>query len=146
VGSLDTPECLALILRGVAGPSAPGWARRLLAQFGSLPELLAAPLPDLQRCAPDRLALQIALVLDLHCRTLAASLRRRPVLAGSAAVLDYLQVAMGTEPREQFRVLFLDRRHRLVADEVLGRGSVHHAPVYPREVVRRPWNSTLPGW
>jgi DNA repair protein RadC len=49
----------------------------------------------------------------------------------------YLRTAMAHEPREQFRVLFLDRKNQLIADEAMNEGTVDHAPVYPREVVRR---------
>jgi len=52
-------------------------------------------------------------------------------------VTDYRRAALGHEPTEQFRVLFLDARTRLLADEVMGRGTINHAPVYPREIARR---------
>ena len=135
--TLATPECLALALRSAAGRAAPGWAAHLLQAFGSLPQLLGAPLPDLVRRAPARVALDIALLHDLQRRTLAAGLRWRPVLGSVSAVHDYLRVVMAAEPREQFRVLFLDRKLGLIRDEVMGRGTVDQAPVYPREVVRR---------
>jgi DNA repair protein RadC len=137
VEALTTPECLALALRSAAGRAAPGWAIHLLDVFGSLPEVLGAPLPDLLRQVPARVALDLALLHDLHRRALSEGLRRRPLLGSASAVFDYLRIAMAAEPREQFRVLFLDRRLALIRDEVMGRGSVDHAPVYPREVVRR---------
>ena len=70
---------------------------------------------------------------------LAASwlLMKRPALNSWQLVLDYLTSAMGFELREQFRVLYLDKRNNLVADEVLAEGTVDHTPVYPREVLRR---------
>jgi DNA repair protein RadC len=135
--TLATPECLALVLRSAAGRAAPGWAACLLQAFGSLPQLLGAPLPDLLRRAPPRVALDLALLHDLQRRTLAEALHLRPVLSSVSAVHDYLRIVMAAEPREQFRVLFLDRRLGLIRDEVMGRGTVNHAPVYPREVVRR---------
>lgn len=61
----------------------------------------------------------------------------KPVLSNWNAVADYLQNAMAGLVREQFRLLFLDRQNRLIADEVLSDGTVDHTPVYPREVVRR---------
>lgn len=64
-------------------------------------------------------------------------LRRRQVLTSWALVLDYLKSAMAFEPREQFRVLFLDKKNALIADEVLGNGTVGHVPVYVREVMLR---------
>jgi DNA repair protein RadC len=59
------------------------------------------------------------------------------VLSSWDRLTDYLMAAMGQERTEQFRVLFLDTRNRLLADEVQGKGSINHAPAYPREVVRR---------
>ena len=62
---------------------------------------------------------------------------QRPILASWTAVLDYCRAAMGFEAREQFRILFLDKKNRLIADEVQQRGTVDHTPVYVREVVKR---------
>ena len=64
-------------------------------------------------------------------------LMKRPCLDRWQLVLDYLTSAIGFEPREQFRVLYLDKRNNLIADEVLAEGTVDHNPVYPREVLRR---------
>jgi DNA repair protein RadC len=135
--TLSAAECLALLLRRGAGRAAPGWAERLLARFGSLPELLGASPAALQREAPPALALEIALLHDLQRRTLAAPLRARPVLADLSAVGDYLRTVLAAEGREQFRVLFLDTRQRLIRDEVMGEGSIDYAPAYPREVLRQ---------
>ena len=63
--------------------------------------------------------------------------KRRPVLASWSAVLDYCRAAQAFAEQEQFRVLFLDKRNQLIADEVQQRGTVDHTPVYPREVVKR---------
>jgi DNA repair protein RadC len=59
------------------------------------------------------------------------------VLGSWSLIADHLRTAMVGAPREQFRVLFLDKRNRLIADEVMNEGSICHAPVYPREVMRR---------
>ena len=64
-------------------------------------------------------------------------LMKRPSLDRWQLVIDYLTSAMAFEPREQFRVLYLDKRNNLIADEVLAEGTVDHTPVYPREVLRR---------
>src|ERR1700724_725862 len=64
-------------------------------------------------------------------------LMKRPCLDRWQLVLDYLASAIGFEPREQFRVLYLDKRNNLIADEVMHEGTVDHTPVYPREVLRR---------
>ena len=71
-------------------------------------------------------------------------LMKRPCLNSWQLVLDYLKSAMGFEPREQFRVLYLDKRNNLIADEVLAEGTVDHTPVYPREFCAGQLNSTLP--
>jgi DNA repair protein RadC len=63
--------------------------------------------------------------------------KRRPVLSSWSNVLDYCRTAMAFAEKEQFRILFLDKRNRLIADEVEGQGTVDHAPVYVREVVKR---------
>jgi DNA repair protein RadC len=137
VDTLSNEECLALVLRRGAGRAAPGWAERLLGRFGSLPEVLGASMVDLRREAPPALALEIALLHDLQRRALAAPLRARTVLGDRSRVDDYLRTVLAAEGREQFRVLFLDRRHRLIRDEAMGHGTVDHAPAYPREVLRR---------
>ena len=62
---------------------------------------------------------------------------RRPVISSWTALVSYVRVALQHEPREQFRVLYLDKKNQLQHDEILNRGTVDHAPVYPREVVRR---------
>jgi DNA repair protein RadC len=65
------------------------------------------------------------------------AVRKRPVLSSWSALLDYCRAAMAYEMREQFRVIFLDKRNTLIADEVQQTGTVDHTPVYPREVIRR---------
>ncbi len=76
-------------------------------------------------------------VHELLRRVLREELRDRPVIGSWAALMDYLKVAMSHEPREHFRILFLDRKNILIRDEVQSRGTVDHTPLYPREVVKR---------
>src|SRR5260370_17054751 len=66
-----------------------------------------------------------------------AEVRNRPVLSNWQALIGYLQTAMDYEQIEQFRILFLDRKNNLIADEVQQRCTVNHTPVYPREVMKR---------
>lgn len=129
---LDDRDALQL-----AGDLSPAQAAALLDAFGSLPEVLAASRPALERVVAPRQAAQLALVRELSLRILRRPLRRRRLLGGWTAVAEYLQAALAGRPREQFRVLFLDRRNRLIRDEVMGEGTVDAAPVYPREVLRR---------
>jgi DNA repair protein RadC len=77
------------------------------------------------------------LVREIACRMARAEVRSRPVLSNWQALIDYLQTAMAYEQIEQFRILFLDRKNNLIADEVQQRGTVSHTPVYPREVMKR---------
>jgi DNA repair protein RadC len=77
------------------------------------------------------------LVREIACRMARAEVRPRPVLSNWQVLIAYLQTAMAYEQIEQFRILFLDRRNNLIADEVQQRGTVSHTPVYPREVMKR---------
>lgn len=130
--ALDDAEALALAA-GLAAADAVA----LIAEFGSLPQVLAAEPAALSRLAPARGAARVALLKDVARRLLVAPLRKRPVLTGWDAVADYLRVALSGRSREQLLGLFLDKRNRLIRDEVLGEGTIDHVPVYPREVIRR---------
>lgn len=114
-------------------------SRRLLEQFGSLGAVLAAPprsLCNLLSECPDAIALlqgvQQAMVLALR-----ETVSERPLLSNTAALKDYLRISLAHEEREMVRLLFLDARNALILDEMHSQGSVSHAPVYPREIVRR---------
>ena len=85
----------------------------------------------------DAVALDLTIVAAINRRAMREAVRKREVLSSWAAVLDYITAAMAHEPREQFRILFLDKKNALIADEVQGTGTVDHTPVYPREVVKR---------
>jgi DNA repair protein RadC len=104
-------EALTLFLARPAGRAAAAYARRRLARFGSLPEALGAPRPDLAKVVPPKVALEIELLHDLQGRALIAPLRKRTLLTRWSQVADYLRCALAAEPREQFRVLFLDKRN-----------------------------------
>ena len=114
-------------------------AKAMLTQFGSLAEVLAAPWTRL--IALDGIGESTAFDLKLveaAGRDLARSaVVKREVLASWSAVIDYCRVAMAYAEKEQFRILFLDKRNGLLADEVQQTGTVDHTPVYPREVVKR---------
>jgi DNA repair protein RadC len=131
-GALDDIEVLQVLAELSAAQ-----ASALLDAFGSLPEVFGADPAALCRLAAADAVDRLLLAGDLGRRLLQAPLAQRSVLTSSAAVSDYLRIVLGGRPREQFRVLFLDRRNRLTRDEVMGQGTVDHAPVYPREVLRR---------
>ncbi len=114
-------------------------AKALIARFGSLAGVLSArpdELCQMKGIGPSA-ALDIKLVHELTQRIGLDPVRKRTVISSWSALLAYVKVALAHEPREQFRVLFLDRKNQLIADEVMNEGTVDHAPVYPREVVRR---------
>jgi DNA repair protein RadC len=129
---LDDVEALALLCSLDEGR-----AQALLEAFGSLPEVLGQPAPELARVAGRRAAVRVRLVQALARRQLERPLRMRPVISAMSQLEAYLRSSLTGAPREQFRVLFLDKKNRLIADERLGDGTIDHAPVYPREVMRR---------
>jgi DNA repair protein RadC len=114
-------------------------AKALLKRFGTLNEVLAAPPELLKEIAGigDRAIDELKLIKAFLERTAREAIRDRAVLSSWSAVLDYCRSVMAYEPREQFRILFLDKKNALIADEVQGAGTVDHTPVYPREVIRR---------
>lgn len=114
-------------------------AKALLARFGTLGGVLGAPAALLQEVkgVGEAVALDLKLVSTIAHRMLKSELRDKQVLGSWSSVIAYCHAAMAHETREQFRLLFLDKRNALIADEVQGYGTVDHTPVYPREVVRR---------
>jgi DNA repair protein RadC len=114
-------------------------AKQLLARFGSLGGVLGATAEELRTVTGigEAVALDLKLLHEATLRTAKEQVARRPVISSWSALLAYVKTAMAHETREQFRVLFLDKKNQLIADEVMNRGTVDHAPVYPREVVRR---------
>lgn len=130
--ALDDQEALQ-----VAAGLSPEQAAALFAEFGSLPGVLAASSAALSRLAPGLLAARLALLKDIARRLLVAPLRQRPVLSGWQVMADYLRAVLAGRSREQLLGLFLDKRNRLIRDEVLGEGTIDHVPVYPREIMRR---------
>ncbi len=114
-------------------------ARALLGRFGSFANAVAAPLPELRTIdgLGDAGVAALKTVQAAALRLMRAEVVDRPVLNNWDRVLDYLRAAMARERVEQFRVLYLDNKNRLVADEAQSRGTVNHTPVYPREVVKR---------
>ncbi len=114
-------------------------AKTLIATFGSFAEVIAAPVARLAEIKGlgDTTITELKIVEAAAARLLRGEVKKRPVLSSWSAVLDYCRTAQAFADREQFRVLFLDKRNQLIADEVQQVGTVDHAPVYPREVVKR---------
>ena len=114
-------------------------AKALLQRFKTVEGVLGASIPELRqvRGVGEETALDLKLLHEAAMRFQRAAVQRRPVISSWSALLAYVRTAIAHEAREQFRVLFLDRKNQLIADETMNRGTVDHAPVYPREVVRR---------
>jgi DNA repair protein RadC len=114
-------------------------ARALLARFGSFAGSIAAPAQELLQVEGMGEAAVAALktVQAAALRLARAEVKQAPVLTNWDRLIDYLTATLARERTEQVRVLFLDTRNRLLADEAQGRGTVNHTPLYPREVVRR---------
>ena len=123
-------------------------AKALLTRFGSLAAVLAASVEDLMTVRTEdtkgrtrgvgmETALDLAALHEVAQRVAREPAVKRPVISSWTALLAYVRVALQHEPREQFRVLYLDKKNQLILDEIQNRGTVDHAPVYPREVVRR---------
>jgi DNA repair protein RadC len=137
VGALDEAEVLTLMLSRSMGSRAACLSVALLERFGCLARVCAATLAELRPVAGRSAALELRLVADLMRRALEFEVRKRPLLTSSSAVHAYLRATLAGRSRECFRVLFLDKANQLIADELMGEGTVDHAPVYPREVMRR---------
>jgi DNA repair protein RadC len=114
-------------------------AKALIERFGGFAEVVAAPIERLVEVegVSEAVAIDLKIVHASAERAARGRVLNRPVISSWNALLDYCRTALADAREEQFRVLFLDKKNRLIADEVLGRGTVDHAPVYPREVVRR---------
>lgn len=114
-------------------------AKRLLKQFGSFDKVVYASEHDLRQVDEVGEAVLSALktVRVAAQRLVKSEITAQPVIQSWSALLDYCKLVMGKTPIEEFRVLFLNNRHMLIADETLQRGTINHTPVYPREVVKR---------
>ena len=114
-------------------------AKRLIERFGSFAEVVNAPPERLREVKGigEAAIVQLKLVRAGALRLMQGGIMQRPVLTSWTAVLDYCRAAIGFEAREQFRILFLDKKNRLIADEVQQQGTVDHTPVYVREIVKR---------
>jgi len=138
--ALPDYELLELILfRAVPRRDTKPLAKAILARFGSFAEALNAPV-ELLREVPglgEAAITEVKLVRAAALRLMRGEVLDRPVLASWSQVLDYCRASMGFESKEQFRILFLDKRNQIIADEVQQKGTVDHTPVYVREVVKR---------
>jgi DNA repair protein RadC len=114
-------------------------AKALLQKFGSFAEAVHAPVARLREVdgIGDAAINQIKLLAAAADRVAKGEIRRKIALSSWNDVIDYCRTGMAFADKEQFRLLFLDKRNQLIADEIQQTGTVDHTPVYPREVIKR---------
>jgi DNA repair protein RadC len=137
LAALNDAEALELLLSRSMPCGAPANAAALLGRFGCLRRVLAADFAALCMIVDAGVALDLQLIYDATRRLAASELPGRSVMSSWSALIGYLKLTMAHCEREAFRVLFLDKKNQLIADEIMNQGTVDHAPVYPREVMRR---------
>jgi len=133
-------ELLELVLfRSVPRKDVKPLAKDLLTKFGSFAEVVAAPASRLKEVKGigEATVTDFKLLQAVAAALTRGEVRRRPLLSSWSAVIDYCRAAQAFAEKEHLRVLFLDKRNQLIADEVQQEGTVDHTPVYPREVVKR---------
>lgn len=133
-------ELLELVLfRAIPRRDVKPLAKRLLRDFGGFDDVISAPparLAEVQGVG-DAVVQELKIVEAAAHRLARARVLGRDAMQSWDQLLDYCRTRIAREPVEQFRILYLDRKNLLIADEAQGRGTVDHVPVYPREVVRR---------
>jgi DNA repair protein RadC len=139
--ALGEYELLELILfRAMPRRDVKPLAKALIARFGSFAEVVSARPERLREIEGlgDAAIVELKIIEAAAKRLAKSAIEKQPSLSSFAAVLDYCRTAMAFLDHEEFRVLFLDKKNHLITDEIQGVGTVDHAPVYPREIMRRP--------
>ena len=137
---LQDYELLELVLfRSIPQRDVKPLAKLLISQFGSVAEVIGAPMPRLLsvKGLGEQTALDIKIIEAAGLTLAKGAVTKREVLSSWSSVIEYCRAAMAFAEVEQFRILFLDKRNGLLANELQQTGTVDHTPVYPREVVRR---------
>ena len=133
-------ELLELLLfRSIPRRDVKPLAKSLIEKFGSFAEVLSAPpqrLKEVKGLGEGPIS-EFKIVQAAAARLAKGKVQKRTVLSSWSTVLDYCRTTMAFAEKEQFRILFLDKRNQLIADETQQTGTVDHTPVYPREVVKR---------
>ncbi len=140
VDGVQDYELLELILfRAIPRRDVKPLAKELIAKFGGFAQVVAAPVERLTEVkgVSEDVAQELKIVHAAAIKLSQERVLKRPVISSWDALLSYCRAAMADEKTELFRILFLDRKNILIADEVQQRGTVDHTPVYPREVVKR---------
>ncbi len=138
--ALSDYELLEMVLfRALPRRDVKPLAKSLIAKFGSFAEAVHAPAARLREVAGlgDATITEIKLIAAAASRVAKGQLQQRTLLSSWNDVIDYCRTSMAFADKEQFRLLFLDKRNQLIADEVQQVGTVDHTPVYPREVIKR---------
>jgi len=133
-------ELLELVLfRAIPRRDVKPLAKKLIARFGSFGEVVSAPRERLREIdgLGEAAITEIKIVQAAAGRLARGEAKKRTVLSSWSAVLDYCRTTMAFADKEQFRIIFLDKRNQVIADEKQQEGTVDHTPVYPREVVKR---------
>jgi DNA repair protein RadC len=133
-------EILELVLfRAIPRQDVKPLAHKLLETFGDFNGVLSAPIPRLKEVkgVGDAIVLELKIIEAAAHRLARSRVLQRPILSSWDALIDYCHTAMAHRETEQFRVLYLDTKNTLIADEEQAKGTVNHVPVYPREVVKR---------
>jgi DNA repair protein RadC len=138
--ALSDYELLEMVLfRAIPRGDVKPLAKSLVRAFGSFAETIHAPEARLREIdgVGEATITEIKLIAATAQRIAKGQLRRRTLLSSWSDVLDYCRTSMAFADKEQFRLLFLDKRNQLISDEVQQTGTVDHTPVYPREVIKR---------
>ncbi|MBN9006285.1 MAG: DNA repair protein RadC [Rhizobiales bacterium] len=138
--ALSDYELLEMVLfRALPRRDVKPLAKSLIGRFGSFAEVVHAPDARLRETSGlgEAAIIEIKLIAATASRVAKGQLKQRTMLSSWAAVIDYCRTSMAFADKEQFRILFLDKRNQLIADELQQIGTVDHTPVYPREVVKR---------
>ncbi|MEM6620712.1 MAG: DNA repair protein RadC [Pseudomonadota bacterium] len=133
-------EMLELLLfRAIPQRDVKPLAKRLIDEFGDFNGVISAPIPRLSATAGvgPAVVCELKIVEAAAHRLARARVMHRHALSSWSALMEYCKTAMAHRDTEQFRILFLDRKNVLIADEEQAKGTVDHVPVYPREVVKR---------
>ncbi|MEO6381722.1 MAG: DNA repair protein RadC [Nitrobacter sp.] len=138
--ALSDYELLEMVLfRALPRRDVKPLAKSLIGRFGSFAEVVHAPDARLRETSGlgEAAIIELKLIAATASRVARGQVKQRTMLSSWTAVIDYCRASMAFADKEQFRILFLDKRNQLIADELQQVGTVDHTPVYPREVVKR---------
>lgn len=126
-----------LLLRSTPREDTGALAQSMLDEFGSFADVISADRHRIEAMSGAGAASDVLLIKAAAQRLSSKRIAHRPLISSWDAVLTYCRTHMAYKDKEELRVLFLDRRNMLIADEVMAEGTVDHVPVYPREILKR---------